>query len=240
MPEPCSQAFPRLRSGAPLISGLRAIQAKVICVDRNSPRQGAPRVHSPKPDLMVGHVIEESEIVLPRSNSESVDPPRPHLAKYPESDEAQTNVWALPDVDQTPSPVLQLLYPNAKRYPVLFAAGSDVKKRVLEVQLLLINGSRAAYSERFKTTLEFDEGSKMFAVVCVETQHVALKKKVIPEWLFPPVVVAGLLPHFSRFSTDRQVPVRRITAQWDVLYRIPEVLPEGRVAQETPVLVFPE
>jgi hypothetical protein len=61
--------------------------------------------------------------------------------------------------------------------------------------LLLINGPGAAYSERFKTTLEFDEGSKMLAVACVEAQRVALKKKVIPEWLFSPVVVALTSPH---------------------------------------------
>jgi hypothetical protein len=32
----------------------------------------------------------------------------------------------------------------------------------------------------------------MLTVVRVEAQHIALKKKVIPEWLLPPVVIAGL------------------------------------------------
>src|SRR4029077_17071692 len=158
MPEPCSQALARLRRCTPLISSLRAVKAKVIRINRNSPGQSPPRVHSPKPDLVIGRVVEESEVVLPRSSSESVDAPRPHLAQYPESNEAQTNVRALSHVDQTPSPVLQLLYPNAQRCPVLSAPGSDVKKRVLEVQLLLIYGPGAPNSERFKTTLEFDEG----------------------------------------------------------------------------------
>ena len=85
--------------------------------------------------------------------------------------------------------------------------------------------------------------TSILAVPCCKTDNrsaVALEEEAIPIWLLSPVVVIGLFPHFSRLSTHRQVPVIGAAAQRDVIYRIPEVPPEGRVTQETPVLIFPQ
>src|SRR5580704_14268156 len=78
----------------------------------------------------------------------------------------------------------------------------------------------------------------MFAIMRVHTQHIALKKEAIPEWLLSPVVVAGLLPHFSRLSAERQIPIGGVATQRDVFNGVPEVLPEVFVAQKTPVLIL--
>src|SRR5260370_33609135 len=108
------------------------------------------------------------------------------------------------------------------------------------MQLLFIDRPRAACSERLNATLELNKRSNMLAIVRVDSQHVALEKKAIPEWLLSPVVVAGLLPDFSRFSTERQKPIVGIATQRDVFDGVPEVLPEASVAQKTPVLILPQ
>src|ERR1700722_8364908 len=118
----------------------------------------------------------------------------------------------------------------------MLARRREVEECILEIQLLLIDWPRAAYSERLKTALELNKSSKMLAIVRVDAQHITLKKEVIPEWLLPPVVVACLLPHFSRFSTERQIPIGGIATQRDVFDGVPEVLPEASIAQKTPVL----
>ncbi len=79
----------------------------------------------------------------------------------------------------------------------------------------------------------------MFPEMCVKTQHVAFKEKIVPKRLLSPVVVAFLLPQFTRFSADRQKPIASIALQPYALDGIPEILTEKRVfAQKAPVLIF--
>src|SRR3984957_1150848 len=122
----------------------------------------------------------------------------------------------------------------------MLARRREVEECILEIQLLLIDWPRAAYSERLKTALELNKSSKMLAIVRVDAQHIALKKKIIPEWLLPPIVVAGLLPHFSRFSAERQIPIGRVAPQRDVFDGVPAVLPKASLVRQTPVPILPQ
>jgi hypothetical protein len=58
--------------------------------------------------------------------------------------------------------------------------------------------------------------------------------------LSPSIVIADLLPDLLSLSSYGEIPILCAASQWDVLDRIPEVLSEGRIAQEAPVLVFPQ
>ena len=46
----------------------------------------------------------------------------------------------------------------------------------------------------------------MLTEMRVNTKHITLKEKIVPIGLLSPVVVACLLPYFSRLSKERQIP----------------------------------
>src|ERR1700743_1251391 len=80
----------------------------------------------------------------------------------------------------------------------------------------------------------------MPAIMQIEIGHVSLVEVPIPIRRLAPVVVSDLLPDFAGFAAHGHVPVIGALAQRDVLDRVPEVLPEAPVAQETPVLILPQ
>src|SRR5580658_6128101 len=78
----------------------------------------------------------------------------------------------------------------------------------------------------------------MRAIVNVEMNHVSFIEVTIPEWRLTPVIISDLFPDFAGFAANREVPIVRAVAQRDVFDRVPEVLLEGRISQETPVLIL--
>ena len=77
----------------------------------------------------------------------------------------------------------------------------------------------------------------MFSIVSVKRKHVSFVQIPVHVGLLSPIVVADLLPDLSSLTSDGEIPIVRAVSQRDVLYRIPEVLPESPIAQEGPVLV---
>jgi hypothetical protein len=71
----------------------------------------------------------------------------------------------------------------------------------------------------------------------IEVPHIPLEKEVVLERLLAPVLVSNPLPVLSSLAANAEVPVVSVVSEADVLDRIPEVLREGRVPEEAPVLV---
>ena len=76
-----------------------AIQAEVISIQRQSFGKWTRRVHTPKADLVVGNIVEESRLVQIGTHCESVDAPGVEFGHHLETIKAETNVWAFTDVD---------------------------------------------------------------------------------------------------------------------------------------------
>jgi hypothetical protein len=120
----------------------------------------------------------------------------------------------------------------------MVASSGEIQERTLEIEPLLINRPRATYPERLETRLEFKESSNMLAKMSIKTQHVALKEKIVPIRLLSPIVVAFLLPQFTRFSAERQEPIIVAPSKPNIFERVPEIFAKGGVGEKAPVFVL--
>src|SRR5712692_704347 len=102
-----------LRS-ATLESRPLAIEAQVIKLQGSIVRQRVGSVHTPETNGVIRCIVEEPGIVEVRANRESVELPGIDFAFDDESIEAQTDIRALPDVDQAAGPVFEFLSANSQ------------------------------------------------------------------------------------------------------------------------------
>jgi hypothetical protein len=72
----------------------------------------------------------------------------------------------------------------------------------------------------------------------IGVRHIPLEEEGVLDRLLAPVIVADPLKVLPNLASEADVPVVLIVLQAYVLNRVPEVLPEGRIPQETPILVF--
>src|SRR5258707_9323812 len=76
----------------------------------------------------------------------------------------------------------------------------------------------------------------MFAEMPIAMQHITLERELVHVWLFSPVIVADLLQNLPDLTADCEIRTAR--AQPYLLDRVPEILPQRRVFEETPFLVL--
>src|SRR5262249_24106457 len=70
----------------------------------------------------------------------------------------------------------------------------------------------------------------------VRMQYVSLEVKLVGVILLAPIIVANLLQDLARPADDTEIPASG--SEWNVLQRIPGILPERSVLQKAPVFVF--
>src|SRR5580658_5930571 len=150
-PEPRSQSVPRLgRCSAIVCVGTRpsrswqsVVQAQVVVVERHSAAPWARRVHAPECGAVIGYVIEETWFVEVRSYGPQINSPRADLALQSCSVETLPYIWAFADGNKTARTIVQLLPPYIQTCPTITFARAQFYKRLLEVELLLIDRPRS-------------------------------------------------------------------------------------------------
>src|SRR5882724_8857810 len=217
-----------------------AIQAEVIRIQRRTLVEWTRRVHTPKADLVVGDIVEESRFVYIGSHCESIDAPGVELGHHLEAIKAEANIWAFTDIDQSAGAIFQLLPARPNFDPVTGSGGTQFQKRRLKIEFLFVYRTWTALTEGVQPTLELKERANAFAEVKVQRERVPLIEVPVHEGLLTPVVVSDLLPDLTSFSADRQVPIIRVFAESNVFDLIPRIPSETRVAQKAPILVFPQ
>ena len=131
--------------------GCFPIEAQVVIVQSEALLERPDAVHTPKSDCVIGGVIKETGLVQVRPKGESVNLPRADAGLYLESVKTQTDIWALPHIDEAPRAVLHLVSAGSELDPVPIITRSDFEKCGLEIQLLFVDRSRAADAVRIQT-----------------------------------------------------------------------------------------
>src|SRR5215467_2030893 len=93
---------------------------------------------------MVRRIVEEAGLVDIWSHGEAINLPGTNAALNFESVKTESDIWALPHIDQATRAVFHFLSSGTNLDPAPIISGSNFKKCGLEVQLFLINRPRAA------------------------------------------------------------------------------------------------
>src|SRR5439155_10796086 len=96
----CAESMTQLLRGTPLKSCTLSVQSQVIRVERNFLGEWPGRIYSPKADLVIGSIVEESRLIQVGPHSKAVDPPGTELSDYLETIEAEPDIRVLTHVDQ--------------------------------------------------------------------------------------------------------------------------------------------
>src|SRR6266404_4378027 len=217
-----------------------AIQAEVIGIQRYGPGKWTRRVHTPKADLVVGDIVEESRFVHVGPHCESVDVPRVDFGHHLEAIKAEPNIWPFTDVHQSSGAIFQLLPARPNFDPVTCSGGTQFQKRRLKIEFLFVYRTWTALTEGVQPALKLKEGASAFAEVKVQREHVPLIEVSVHEGLLSPIIVSDLLPDLTDFPADRHVPIIRVFAESNVFDLVPGIPSETHVAQKAPILVFPQ
>src|SRR6266852_2303948 len=105
----CAESMTQLVRGTPLKSCTLAVQSQVIRLERNFLGERLGRIYSPKGDLVVGSIIEESRLIQIGPHSKSVNSPGIDFCHYLETIEAKPDIGALTHVDQATRTIFHLL-----------------------------------------------------------------------------------------------------------------------------------
>src|SRR5580704_5357539 len=187
---------------ATLESGLFAIQAQIINVQRIFVMQRTCCVDTPKSHCMIRCVVEEPRLIQIWADGESIDLPRIGLAPEQETIEAETNIGAFSHIHEAPGTVFHFKPARARRKGVLPPSIADLEESRLEVEFLFIDWPGAADAERIDAALQFHERANVFAVMNIEIKHVAFVEIAIHERLLAPVVVSDLFPNLASLTTN--------------------------------------
>src|SRR5205085_4112697 len=83
--QPCAETMTQLLCGAALKCCTFAVQSQVIRLERDFLGERPGRIYSPKANLVVGSIIEESRLIQIGPHSKSVNPPGIDLCHYLET-----------------------------------------------------------------------------------------------------------------------------------------------------------
>src|SRR5882724_4045960 len=95
-----AETMTQLLRGAPLKCCTLAVQSQVIRIERHFLGERPGRINSPKGDLVIGSIVEESGLVQIGPHGKSVNPPGIYFCHYLEAIEAKPDIGALTHVDQ--------------------------------------------------------------------------------------------------------------------------------------------
>ncbi len=98
--QPCAETMTQLLRGTPLKCCTLAVQSQVIRIERHFLGERPGRIYSPKVDIVIGSIIEESRLIQVGPHSKTVDPPGIDSCHYLETIEAEPDIGALAHVDQ--------------------------------------------------------------------------------------------------------------------------------------------
>src|SRR5258705_7352239 len=172
-----------------------AIQSEVISIQRDTPVKWTRRVHTPKADLVVGDIVEESRFVHVGPHCESVDVPGVEFSHHLEAIKAEPNIWAFTDVHQSPGTIFQFLPARPNFDPVTGSSGTQFQKRCLKIEFLFVYRTWTAVTEGVQSTLELKECANAFAEVKVQLERVPLIDVSVHDWLLSAIIVFDLLPY---------------------------------------------
>src|ERR1700739_2730535 len=102
-----------------------SIEPKVVSVQCDGLRQRPDTVYAPKPDCMIGSIVEDPRLVQVRPHGEAVNLPRADTSLHLESVKAQAHVGAFANIDQPPGAIFQFVSPGSELDPVAFIPCSD-------------------------------------------------------------------------------------------------------------------
>src|SRR5258705_10133703 len=142
-----------------------AIQAEVIGIQRHSPGKWTRRVHTPKADLVVGNIVEESRFVQIGAHCESVDAPGVDFGHHLEAIKAEPNIWAFTDVDQAAGAIFHLLPARPNFDPVTCAGGTQFQKFRLLIEILFGYWTSTGPTEGGKPTLDLKKRTNLLVGV---------------------------------------------------------------------------
>jgi TolB-like protein/tetratricopeptide (TPR) repeat protein len=128
------------------------VQSQVVAIERHS----APRtrgVHTPKCGAVIRYVIEEARLVQVRPHGPSIDLPIANPALHSRPVKALSYIRPFANGYQPTRTVIQFLAPQLKNNRMIPFSCAQLNKRLLEVELLLVDRPRPASPERFQTAL---------------------------------------------------------------------------------------
>src|SRR6266478_5129140 len=95
-----AESMTQLLRGTPLKCCTLAVQSQVVRIERHFLGERPSRIYSPKVDIVIGSIIEESRFIQVGPHLKTVDPPGIDSCHYLETIEAEPDIGALAHVDQ--------------------------------------------------------------------------------------------------------------------------------------------
>ena len=145
---------------------------------------GRDGVDAPERAVLVGAVAEDSVLVLGREERERVQAPAAGTHDPAHAVEAPPHVRSLAHRDQALRAEVELLAAEPQRRRV----SADIRERLLQVQIALLDGTRIAGAPVLEGAPQLDERAQPGRRVDIGVQQVALEER-------PVRVLRRLSPH---------------------------------------------